>query len=55
MGRRAQGTDITLHEGPDGEFSRRLVYRGLVKALEMVTFLHRGPVKHYGGSVHREL
>jgi hypothetical protein len=56
MGRRAQGTDITLHGGPTGEFGRGLVYRGLVKDLEMGTFLHRGPVKyHGGGSVHREL
>jgi hypothetical protein len=57
MGRRAQGTDITLHEGPAGEFCRGLVYRGLAKALEMVTFLHRGPVKYHGGgggSIHRE-
>jgi len=43
MGRRAQGTDITLRGGPAGEFSRRLIYRGLAKALE--TFLHRGLVK----------
>jgi hypothetical protein len=33
MGRRAQGTDIILCGGPVGEFSRGLVYRGLVKAL----------------------
>jgi len=55
MERRAQGTDITLHRGPAEEFSRGLVYRGLVMALEMGTFLHRGPVKYHGGSVHREL
>jgi hypothetical protein len=48
MGRRAQGTDITLHGGPAGEFGRGLVYRGLEKALEMDIFLHRGPVKKHG-------
>jgi hypothetical protein len=53
MGKRAQGTDITLRE----EFSRGLVYRGLAKALETETgtFLHRGLVKYHGGSIHREL
>ena len=35
--------------GPAGEFSRGFVYRGLVKALETRTFLHRGPVKYHGG------
>jgi hypothetical protein len=56
MGRRVQGTDITLRGGPTGEFSRGLVYRCLGKALETGTFLHRGPVKYHGGggSVHRE-
>jgi len=49
MGRRAQGTDITLCGGPTGEFGRGLTYRGLAKALEMGTFLHRGPVKYNGG------
>jgi len=33
MGRRAQGMDIILCGGPDGEFSRGLICRGLVKAL----------------------
>jgi hypothetical protein len=55
MGRRAQGTDITLHGGPAGEFSRGLINQGLVKALEMGTFLHKGPVKYHGGSIHHEL
>jgi len=27
----------------------RLVYRGLAKALETGTFLHRGPLKYHGG------
>ena len=49
MGRRVQGTEITLHGGPAGEFSRGLVYQGLEKALEMGTFLHRGPVENRGG------
>jgi len=44
-GRRAQGTDITLRGDPVGEFSRGLVYRGLAKALETGTFLHRGHLK----------
>ena len=54
---RAQRTDITLPGGPAREFSRWLVYRGLAKALEKDTFLHRGPVKYYGGggSFHQEL
>jgi hypothetical protein len=55
MGRRAQRTDITLHGGPAGEFSRGLVYRCLVKALKIGTFICRGPVKYHGGSVHREI
>jgi len=49
MGRRAQGTDITLHKGPAGEFGRGLVYQRLEKALEMGNFLHRGPVKNHVG------
>ena len=49
MGRRAQGTDITLCGGPAGELSRGLVYRGLAKALETGTFLQRGPVTFHGG------
>jgi len=40
MGRRAQGTEITLRGGPAGEFSR-----GLVTG----TFPHRGPVENHGG------
>jgi len=32
-----------------------LIYRGLAKALERGTFLHRGPVKYHGVSVHKEL
>jgi hypothetical protein len=55
MGRKAQGTGITLHGGPAGDFNRGLVYRGLVKALEMGTFLHSGPVKYHGGCVYFEL
>ena len=41
--------DITLFEGPAGEFGRGLFYQQLEKALEMGTFLHRGPVKNHGG------
>jgi len=52
MGKRAQETNITLCGGPAGEFSRGLVYRGLAKALEMGTFLRRGPVKYHGRSAH---
>jgi len=48
-GRRGQGTDIILHGGPAGEFGRGLIYQGLEKALEMGTFLHRGPVKNHWG------
>jgi hypothetical protein len=51
MGRRAQGTDITLCGGPAGEFSRELIYWGIEKALEMGTFLHRGSVKNQGHGV----
>jgi hypothetical protein len=40
MGRRAQGMDITVREGPAGQFRRGLVYWGLAKALETGTFLH---------------
>jgi hypothetical protein len=40
MWRRAQGMDIIFRGGPAGEFSRWLVYQGLVKALEKDTFLH---------------
>ena len=49
MGRRAQGTDITLRGGPTGEFGRGLAYWRLEKALETGTFLHRGPVKESWG------
>jgi len=49
MGRSVLGMDITLCGGPAGEISRGLVYRGLAKALEMGTFLHRGPVKYHAG------
>jgi len=49
MGRRAQGTQITLRGGPTREFSRGLVYRELEKALETGTFPHRGPVENHGG------
>ena len=41
--------DIILYGGPVGKFSRGLVYWGPVKALEMGTFLHRGPVKYHVG------
>jgi len=40
MGRRAQRTDITLHRGPAGKFSWGLIYRGLVRALEIGTGFH---------------
>ena len=49
MGRRVQGTDTILRGGPVGEFSRGLIYWGLVKALETATFLHGGPVKYHWG------
>jgi hypothetical protein len=57
MGRRAQGTDITLRGDPAGKFSRGLIYQGLEKALEMGNFLHGPCCKSWGGggSVHREL
>ena len=35
---------ITHLEGPGREFGRVLAYRGLEKAMEMGTSLHRGPV-----------
>ena len=44
----AQGMDIIISGGPAGECSRWLVYRGLSKALEMDTFLYRGPIKYHG-------
>ena len=47
--------DLILHEGPVGEFSRGLVYQGLVEALETGTFLHKGPVTYHGRSVRWEL
>ena len=46
---------ITHCGGPAGEFGRVLIYRGLEKALEMSTFLHRGSVKTHGQSSHCEL
>jgi hypothetical protein len=46
---RAQGTHITLREGPAGKFGRCLVYGGLEKFLETGIFVHRGPVKDSGG------
>jgi len=54
MGRRAQGMDITIREGPVGEFGRGLIYRELEKALEMGTFLN-GPCQESWRSVHWEL
>jgi len=54
-GRRAQGMDIILCGDPAGEFGRGLIYWGLEKALEMGTFLQRGPVNNHGGFVHKEL
>jgi hypothetical protein len=44
MGRMAQRRDVVLLGGPTGKCNMGLVYWGLVKALEMGTFLHRGPV-----------
>ena len=41
--------------GLAGEFGRGLIYWGLEKALEMGTFLHKGPVNNHGGSIHQEL
>jgi len=41
--------------GPAGEFGRVLIYRGLEKALEMGTYLHRGSVKNHVRSIHRKL
>jgi len=49
MGRRAQGTDITLHGGPAGEFGRGLVYGGLEKALEMAPFSTEALLRIMGG------
>jgi hypothetical protein len=49
------GTKITQLEGPAREFGRVLAYRGLEKALEMGTFLHRGSVKNHMQSIHWEL
>ena len=49
MRRTAQGTDIIFHGGPAGEFSRGACLLGLAKPLEMGIFLHRSPVKYYGG------
>jgi hypothetical protein len=34
---------------PAGEFSRGLIYRECEKAMEMGTFLYRGPVKYREG------
>ena len=45
----AQGMGIIIGGGPAGECSRWLVYWGLSKALEMGTFLHRGPIKYHVG------
>jgi hypothetical protein len=42
MEKRAQ-MDITLCGGPTREFGRRLICKGLKKALEMGTFLHGDP------------
>ena len=47
-GEGAQGMDI-IRGGPAGECSRWFIYRGLSKALETGTFLHRGPIKYHGG------
>jgi hypothetical protein len=57
MGRRAQGTGITLLGGPAGEPGRGFIYQGLDEALETGIALHRGPVENSGGwgSVHWEL
>jgi hypothetical protein len=49
------GTKITHRGGPTGKYGRVLAYRGLKKALEMGTFLHRGSVKNHGRSIHWEL
>jgi hypothetical protein len=46
---------ITHLEGPATEFDWVLAYRGIEKALEMGTFLHRGSVKNHGQSIHWEL
>ena len=48
MGRRTQGTDITLRGDHTGEFSRGLVYQGLVKALETGVSLCRSPFGNLG-------
>ena len=44
MGRWAKGMGNPLPGGPAGEPERRLVYLGLVKALETGISLHRGYV-----------
>jgi hypothetical protein len=49
------GMEITHCGGLAGELGKVLPYRGLEKALEMGTFLHRGSVKNHGRSIHREL
>jgi hypothetical protein len=45
MGRGLRGWTSLNVGDPAGECSRWLVYRGLSKALEMDTFLYRGPIK----------
>ena len=40
---------ITLLGGPAEEPGRGLIYRELVKALEVGISLHRGPVENNGG------
>jgi len=47
--------DFTLCGGPLGNLVGGSPTGGLAKALEMGTFLHRGPVKYHGRSVHWEL
>ena len=49
----ANGHQLTW--GPRWGVCRGLVYLGLDKILETGTFLHRGPVKYFGGYIHREL
>jgi len=44
----AQGMDIIIHWGPAGECIRGHIYRGFSKALEMDTFIYRGPIKYHG-------
>lgn len=57
VGRRAQGTGISLHEGPVGEPGRRLVYRGFMcsRLWRRAPLSIEVPLRSMGRSVHWEL